>query len=241
MAAREVFLPPDKFGLVEPQVYRAAFPAPEHFGHLRQLSIRTVVNLSQEALTRGVLGFFQESGVHVADVGLQVWTHPMCAAISTELVKEAMRFVLDRTHHPLLILSSSGTHQVGALVGCLRRLQRWNLAATLDEYRSYAAPTSRLACEQFIELWDCDLLTLPALAEYPVWFERQQRLLEDDRERWLGERDARSARPARAAAGALAGADPPPATDPHYFRVTAPLAAASELRRVTVAPVADDD
>ena len=118
----------------------------------------------------------------LVDVGLQVWTHPNCSSISHELIKEAMRYVLDVTHHPLLVMSSSGTHQVGALVGCLRRLQRWNLASALDEYRSYAAPTPRLFCEQFIELWDCDLLTLPPTL--PAWFERQQALLDEDCERW---------------------------------------------------------
>ena len=97
-----------------------------------------------------------------------------------ELIKEAMRVVLDRAHHPLLVVSASGTHQVGALVGCLRRLQRWTLAATLAEYRLYAAPSPRLAVEQFIELWDCDLLTLPA--DVPSWFARQLEMLEDDRE-----------------------------------------------------------
>lgn len=175
-------VPSDKFGAVEPGVYRSAFPNPESFGHLKLLSLRTVINLSQEALTRAATSFFLENHVLLVDVGLQVWTHPSCAPISHELVKEAMRYVLDATHHPLLVMSSSGTHQVGALVGCLRRLQNWNLASALDEYRSYAAPSPRLFCEQFIELWDCDLLTLPATL--PAWFERQQALLEDDGERW---------------------------------------------------------
>ncbi len=182
MQHTNLLAPPDKFGAIEVGVYRSAFPTPESFGHLKLLALRTVVNLSQEALTRATTCFFQENHVLLVDVGLQVWTHPKCAPISHELIKEAMRYILDATHHPLLVMSSSGTHQVGTLVGCLRRLQEWNLASILDEYRSYAAPSPRLFCEQFMELWDCDLLTLPD--KLPAWFERQQALLEEDAERW---------------------------------------------------------
>lgn len=39
--------PPDKFGLIERQVYRCGFPSPEGFGYLKRLSLRTVINLSQ--------------------------------------------------------------------------------------------------------------------------------------------------------------------------------------------------
>jgi hypothetical protein len=39
-----------------------------------------------------------------------------------------------------------------------------------------------VATEQFIEVWDCDLLTLPT--NLPPWYERQQALLDDEVLRW---------------------------------------------------------
>ena len=99
---------------------------------------------------------------------------PACEPISHELIKEALRYVLDKAHHPLLVVSASGTHQVGALVGCLRRMQGWTLSSTLEEYRHFAAPSARLATEHFIELWDCDLLTLPSRKRLPRWFVLRQ-------------------------------------------------------------------
>ena len=208
--------PPAKFGMVEPQVFRSAFPSTESFSYLKLLSLRTVINLSQESLTRATTGFFHDNRVLLVDVGLQVWTHPNCKPISHELIKEAMRYILDPMHHPLLIMSSSGTHQVGTLVGCLRRLERWCLAATLDEYRSYAAPSPRLFCEQFIELFDCDLLTLPA--SLPGWLERQQALHDEDVEHWRLEQQGSDT-----ADGTLGAADEmPPSSE--YFRIAAPLA-----------------
>ena len=80
--------------------------------------------------------------------------------------------MLDREQHPLLLLSASGTHEVGTIVGCLRRLQQWSLSGAIDEYRSFAAPTPRLSCEQFIETWDPDLAP-PPRAHPPPWFESQ--------------------------------------------------------------------
>ena len=66
----------------------------------------------QESLTRPVMSYCQENDITLADVGLQVWTHPKCPAISNELIQEAMQLVLDQSRHPLLLMSSSGTHQV---------------------------------------------------------------------------------------------------------------------------------
>ena len=146
--------PPDQYGLVESQVYRSAFLTPASFDFINLLNLRTVVNLSQEVPVRAVLSFFQENHITLENVGLQVWTSMAFAPITQELIKEALQHVLDVSRHPLLLMSSSGTHQVGVLVGCLRRQQSWNLASILDEYRSFASPSARLNCEQFIELWD---------------------------------------------------------------------------------------
>mmetsp|Transcript_7436 Transcript_7436/g.12582 ORF Transcript_7436/g.12582 Transcript_7436/m.12582 type:complete len:225 (-) Transcript_7436:71-745(-) len=174
--------PPDKFGLVESQVYRSAFPTPASFEYLRLLGVRTVLNLSQELPMRAVISHFEEIGAELKNIGLNVWTHPRCPTISQELVKMALELLLDRTCHPLLVISSSGTHEVGTLVGCLRRIQQWNLVSIFDEYRSYAAPSPRLFCEQFIEMWDTDLLQLPR--KLPLWFEAQQQMLADDLIAW---------------------------------------------------------
>lgn len=112
----------------------------------------------------------------------QVWTRPCQPPISHELIKEALQVVLDRHRQPLLLISASGTHEVGTLVGCLRRLQQWNLASVLDEYRSYASPSPRISCEQFIELWDMDLLELPLWP--PSWLELQEQMLASDSGEW---------------------------------------------------------
>mmetsp|Transcript_49200 Transcript_49200/g.110648 ORF Transcript_49200/g.110648 Transcript_49200/m.110648 type:complete len:115 (-) Transcript_49200:349-693(-) len=95
-------------------------------------------------------------------------------------------------------MSSSGSHQVGTLVGCLRRMQQWGLTSILYEYRSYAAPTPRLSCEHFIEQWDPDLVSPPV--DVPHWFEAQQQLLAAEQVEW-----AAPLAPTRVAHFAVAG------------------------------------
>jgi len=46
----------------------------------------------------------------------------------------------------------------GTVVACLRKVQRWNLASIFGEYRRYAGSRTRLMNEQFIELFDTDLV-----------------------------------------------------------------------------------
>jgi len=135
----------------------------------------------------------------VHNVGLDVWTRHDTDPITQELICEALQLLLDRTRHPLLLMSSSGSHQVGALVGCLRRLQQWCLSAILYEYRAFAAPSPRLSCEHFIEQWDTDLISLPP--NPPRWFELQQAMLAAEQAEW----SAGQLPPERAALYAVSG------------------------------------
>ena len=53
------------------------------------------------------------------------------------------------------------------MIGCLRKLQRWNLSCILEEYRRHAGAKSRRLNEQFVELFDVDLVRLPQ--NHPPW------------------------------------------------------------------------
>jgi tyrosine-protein phosphatase OCA1 len=58
------------------------------------------------------------------------------------------------------------------MVGCLRRLQNWNLTSILTEYHLFAEHKRRYATEQFIELFDPDLICVPS--DPPAWWLAQQ-------------------------------------------------------------------
>jgi tyrosine-protein phosphatase OCA1 len=62
---------------------------------------------------------------------------------------------------------SSHIAYIGAVVGCLRKIQQWHLSSIFEEYRRFAGSKVRLQNEQFIELFDTDLVSIPP--NPPAW------------------------------------------------------------------------
>ncbi|PWN49003.1 hypothetical protein IE53DRAFT_388791 [Violaceomyces palustris] len=94
-------------------------------------------------------------------------------SITDEVVKDALEILLDVSNHPVLVTDTSGIHETGVLLGCLRKLQRWNFASILVEYRSFAGNKSRAANERFIEMFDTDLIATPPHPLLPTWYKQQ--------------------------------------------------------------------
>jgi len=51
--------------------------------------------------------------------------------MSEELVLRGLRDVVDAAKYPLLLVDLYGKHRIGVLIGCLRKLQRWNLTSVI--------------------------------------------------------------------------------------------------------------
>ncbi len=175
-----VILPPDNFGIVEPGLYRSSLPQALNFSHLRGLHLRSVVVLSEERPTRTAQNFFEAQGITVFHTGANAWVRSgSWKPISDEVVKDSLQIVLCRDNLPALVCDVGGLHLVGMLVGCLRRLQHWNVNSAVDEYRAYAGSKTRYNNEQFIELYDVDLVTIPDRP--PLWFAEQVRREKEER------------------------------------------------------------
>jgi len=78
--------------------------------------------------------------------------------ISEEVVLEALELLLDTSSYPVMVMCNLGRHRTGTVIGCMRKLQKWNLTSIFEEYRRYAGPKVRVLNEQFIELFDTDLI-----------------------------------------------------------------------------------
>ncbi|KAI8805763.1 tyrosine phosphatase family-domain-containing protein [Cladochytrium replicatum] len=177
MSTVTLLVPPDAFGIVEKGIYRSNALQPANFGYIRTLNLKSVLVLSTEVPTRQVISFFEDQKIAMTYLGhlVNAWK-PILGwrPISEELIKEGLQFILNAQHHPVLVMCTSGIHETGMLVGCLRKLQHYSFNSIIMEYRSYAGTKSRLANEQFIELFDLDLITLPQTL--PSWFLDYMRL-----------------------------------------------------------------
>ncbi|BBN02830.1 hypothetical protein MPTK1_2g18490 [Marchantia polymorpha subsp. ruderalis] len=180
MAAMVAYMSvPDAYGVVEPGVYRAKAAAAPNLPFLLHLRLRTLLYLSPDPLLPSFTAFLDKCATRFIHLGLRVWKpYATWKPVSEELIKDALEIVLDVNTHPIMVMCSSGIHQTGTVVGCLRRLQKWNLTSLLEEYRRYAGSKARYANEQFMELFDEDLVTLPK--DLPAWFIDQRRMMEEE-------------------------------------------------------------
>jgi len=131
-----MLIPPDAFGIVESEVYRSSAPQPANLEFLRTLKLKTAVILSPEAPTKPLLTFLEENEIRVMNLGLKGWKPGVdWRPVSEELVKEGLELILNKSSLPILVMCTAGINQTGILVGCLRKLQRWNFNSVIDEVR----------------------------------------------------------------------------------------------------------
>jgi len=109
------------------------------------------------------------------------------------LIQDSLRILLSQKTHPILVTSTylpdsseedscgrSGIHEVGILIGILRKLQHWSFSSIIFEYRSFAGANARFDEETFMELFDETSIVLPGKTNLPSWWTEQQELWEDE-------------------------------------------------------------
>lgn len=142
--------PPDNFSMVWHSIYRGSYPVKRNFSFLQHLGLRSIVFLCPEEYPESHHAFLAEHGMQLLQFGLAGNKEPF-DEIPEDVIRDALRAVLDTRNHPLLIHCNQGKHRTGCLVGCLRRLQRWSLVAIFEEYRRFAGSKARVVDQHFIE------------------------------------------------------------------------------------------
>ncbi|KNC76816.1 tyrosine-protein phosphatase, partial [Sphaeroforma arctica JP610] len=123
---------------------------------------------SNGEFVRDRLNFVDDHDIELLHLGKSSHHRHAWTPIEEETVVDTMRLALDpKLNYPLMIMCNLGRHRTGTFIGCLRKLQRWNLTSIFEEYRRYAGSKVRLMNEQFIEFFDTDLISIPV--EHPNW------------------------------------------------------------------------
>lgn len=180
----EAKTPPEAFGLVAPGIYRSNALHPSHFSFLQSLHLKAVLVLSPEAPSRTITQFLHDQQIDLVHLGHSsghaATSYASPWSLSEELIKDSLELLLDGSKSPLLILCTSGMHETGVLVGCLRKLQGWSITSIIMEYRLFAGTKARYAHEQFMELFDLDLIAVPR-RKVPKWLDEQFRMADEER------------------------------------------------------------
>ncbi|CAI5756048.1 unnamed protein product [Candida verbasci] len=145
--------PPENFALVVGKIYRSSFPQPSNFSFLNKLNLNSILCLIPEDYPILQNEFLQDNNIKLFQLGMSGNKEPF-VKISSELITEAAKIVLNPKNQPILIHCNRGKHRTGCLIGVIRRLQNWSLTIIFDEYRKFASPKERPMDQQFIELYD---------------------------------------------------------------------------------------
>lgn len=157
-------IPPQNFGYVEPDLYRSATPSQTNFSFLQTLHLKTVVYLSIDEPSQLFVEFLKEQSINFCSL-VDKDGIGSTQKFSEKLALDALQIILNQNSYPILICCNRGVNRTGTVVGCLRKIQKWSLSAIFDEFRRFSGPKSSQLHEQFIELFDIDLVEIPVSIE----------------------------------------------------------------------------
>ena len=153
-----------------------------NFSFLQTLRLKTAVYLSLDPPAQILSEFLKEQGIELRQMVGGENTN-VGQRISEKLVLDALHVLLDPDAYPLVVMCNLGRHRTGTVIGCLRRLQKWSLSSIFDEFRRFTASNSSSMHEQFIELFDTELVELPSeLGRLPFKISGQSYTTENEAE-----------------------------------------------------------
>lgn len=164
-------VPPLNFCPVERHLYRSGQPTPINHSFLKQLNIRNIVWLASEDPTDDFLEFADNNDINVHYIGgmNSDGTSNPWDGLSENSITQALQIIANKNYYPILVCCGMGRHRTGTVIGCLRRLQGWNLASVSEEYRRFTGSKGgRILVELLIEAFDIKSIRIdPELA--PNW------------------------------------------------------------------------
>lgn len=96
-------------------------------------------------------------------------------SLNETTIKKALELICDRNNYPMLVCCGMGRHRTGTVIGCLRRLQGWNLASVSEEYRRFTgARGGRILVELLIEGFDISTVEIDP-EKVPQWLGKRDK------------------------------------------------------------------
>jgi len=132
-----LYIPPLNFGMVEEDLYRSGQPNELNFPFMEKLGLKKIIYLAPDDPAARFMHFVEDQGIDFVHLGQHGRKTPW-KPVSEEVVITALDIIMDPDNYPLHIMDHLGRHRSGTVVGCLRKVQRWNLASIFAEYRRYA-------------------------------------------------------------------------------------------------------
>jgi tyrosine-protein phosphatase SIW14 len=144
------YIPPTNYGAVLPGIiYRSSYPEKKNHEFIKNLKIKTILTLVPEPISPEYQAFMDEAGIQHFQVHIRANKGEV--RVESCEMSRALRLILDRTNHPILIHCNKGKHRTGCTIACLRRITGMDFGSIVDEYHTYAGVKARLMDEVFFE------------------------------------------------------------------------------------------
>lgn len=157
-------VPPLNFCPVEKDLYRSGQPSTINHSFLEELNLKSIIWLAIEDPQDNFLQFIDDHNINFFyNLGFTNGSGNSWDGLSEESIKQALEIIVDKRNYPLLICCGMGRHRTGTVVGCLRKLQGWNLASVSEEYRRFTGNRGgRIIVELLIEAFDTNFVDIDA-------------------------------------------------------------------------------
>lgn len=157
------FLPPANYGAVLPgSIYRSSYPREENYEFLKDVKIKTILTLVPEPISPQYQAFMQEANIQHFQVHIRANKGEV--RVDSCEMQRALRLIMDRSNHPILVHCNKGKHRTGCTIACFRRLLGLDMDVVREEYHTYAGAKARFLDEVFFENFDLNLV---------LWYARQ--------------------------------------------------------------------
>ncbi|KAF9147546.1 hypothetical protein BG015_010795 [Linnemannia schmuckeri] len=125
-------IPPFRFGTVEPEVYRGAYPKQRNLRYLKRLKLKTILSLVPDEPDEVFQEFCQGRGIR--PIHLPVDKVKDNVPLTYNRAVEAVQIIIDPDNLPIYIHCLDGAVVTGLVVCCLRKLQTWNISSAMGEF-----------------------------------------------------------------------------------------------------------
>jgi tyrosine-protein phosphatase OCA1 len=148
-------------------LYRSAIPTELNLPFLETLGLKSLIMLAETA-DATLLSFMEKNSINYVSIENPVgpssgWGGLSNIPVGDDLVISAVRILSNQVNYPALVCCRSGKFMTGVVMGCLRKLELWSMTSILEEYRRmalFSSSSMQQQHEQFIELFDTDLITI---------------------------------------------------------------------------------
>ncbi|KAF2998186.1 hypothetical protein E8E13_004019 [Curvularia kusanoi] len=158
-------IPPLNYGAVVPgSIYRCSYPQPENYEFIKDLRIKSILTLVPGEISDEYQSFMDSAGIQHFRVHIRANKGEV--RVESCEMQRALRLLMDRTNHPIMIHCNKGKHRTGCTIACFRRICGLDMDTIREEYHTYAGKKARFLDEIFFENFDINLV---------MWMARQER------------------------------------------------------------------